>query len=76
MQHVTALQAQEVYGEPLGTNWHKLTKAGLSATALPGCPALLSSHAKVTPQYHCMFMQHVTRLQEFQEVYSIPPDTT
>ncbi len=38
-------------------------KAGQTATALPGLDSvLLSSCAKPTPQYHCMYMQHVTAL--------------
>ncbi len=38
--------------------------AGQTATALPGLDSvLLSSCAKPTPQYHCMYMQHVTALQ-------------
>jgi len=37
-------------------------KAGLQATALPGCPALLSSCVKLTAWYHCICMQQVTAL--------------
>ena len=38
-------------------------KAEQTATALPSLDsALLPSCAKITPQYHCMYMQHVTAL--------------
>ncbi len=59
----------------LSTHSSHTAKAGLQGSALPGCPALLSSYAKVTLWYHCMYMQHITTLQ-VQGMYGIHPDTT
>ncbi len=53
-------------------HWHLLGLA--EATALPGLDsALQSSCAKLTPQYHCMYMQHVTALQAHR-MYGKPLD--
>ena len=38
-------------------------KAGQTATALPNCPALLSTHATLTTWHRCICMQQVTSLQ-------------
>ncbi len=78
MQHITTLQVQGMYGIPPDTTQHTLIahrKGRASRVALPGCPALLSSYAKVTLWYHCMYMQHITTLQ-VQGMYGIHPDTT
>ncbi len=39
----------------LSTHSSHTAKAGLQGSALPGCPALLSSYVKVSLWYHCMY---------------------
>ena len=53
----------------LSTHLSCIAKAGQTATALPGCPALLTSKAILATWYHCISMQ-VTALQA-AEMYGV-----